>query len=556
MTQTTKKNKFTNVSLNLLLFFGVILCVALFRQNSINPESTSITATPESKNYSKTNVANKSLNQKSARNQANTSPQKKRANLSPAHDKIKQSVQIEYEYRIFMTPNDPAYESTNWSMVKINAESAWDIATGDGSTVVAIIDTGFALTHNDLSDRWYQNAGEAGFTQASDTCWTGSPEDKSTNSCDDDNNGYLDDWRGWNFVIGDNNPQTGRQITNGDGVRHGTQVSGLVGASGNNGVGIASINWDTMIMPLQALDDDGIGYTSDVTAAIYYAVDNGADVINLSLGSYSNDSTVKTAVNYAVSNNVVVVAAAGNCGDGNGDECSGLPKGAIGYPAAYPDVISVGATTQSNSRADFSSYGSALDVTAPGANLPISTSWSASQPTSLYSSNLYGTSFSSPLVASLAALIKSIRPSTSVSDVTALINATASKPAGMNGLYYTQKFGHGIIDAYSALTIATALNTTSDAPTLLQAGNHKKEHITGNTFIQSSGCLTAPGNPCTIQFYQPSTGYTRYLPYQIAGNDGAGWSWKPGFIDVDSWEIRARIGENITNTPYILMKKG
>ena len=554
MTQTTKN--ISHATFHLVLFLGVILCVALLKQLVVVPESTPITVTPESKSYSTTEVADESQTKKSNTSHANATPQKQHASLSPAQEKIKESVKTEYIYRMFASPNDPAYESTNWSLAKVNAESAWDIATGDGSTVVAVIDSGFALTHDDLSDRWYQNAGEKGLTQSGDPCWTGSAQNKSTNSCDDDANGYVDDWRGWNFVIGDNNPQTGRQNSTGNGIRHGTQVSGLVGASGNNSAGIATINWDTIIMPLQALDDDGIGYTSDVTAAIYYAADNGADVINLSLGSNSNDPAVRTAVNYAVNNNVVVVAAAGNCGDGTGDECSGVPMGAIGYPAAYPDVIAVGATTQSDTRAGFSSYGPALDVTAPGSAVPISTSWSADNQTSLYTTNLYGTSFSSPLVASLVALIKSIRPSTSVADVTALIDATASKPSGMSGLYYTQAFGHGIIDAQSALTIATALNSTSDTPVLLQAGNHKNEHTTGKTFVQSSGCATATGNPCTVQFYQPSTGYTRYLPYQIAGNDGAGWSWKPGFIDVDSWEIRARIGENITNTPYILMKKG
>tara|TARA_B100001250_G_C19630942_1_gene713721 strand:+ start:198 stop:581 length:384 start_codon:yes stop_codon:yes gene_type:complete len=127
----------------------------------------------------------------------------------------------------------------------------------------------------------------------------------------------------------------------------------------------------------------------------------------------------------------------------------------------------------------------------------------------------------------------------------------------MNNLYYTQKFGHGIIDAHAALTIATALNTASDdTPTLLQAGNHRTEHQTGRTFIQSSGCQTVTGNPCSAQFYQPSTGHTRYLPYRIASSDNTSWSWHPSFIDIDSWEIRVRVGENISSTPYILVKKG
>ncbi len=553
MTQISKN--ITHASLHLILFLGIILCVALLRQ-FFTPIASSSAYEPEPKSYSTTNTQQKSSQTSKNDNQTTQPTSKKHASLSPAQDAIKQSVQTEYVYRMFATPNDPVYESTDWSLTKINSEAAWDIATGDGSTIVAVIDSGFALNHDDLSDRWHANSNEIGTTQSGDICWTGSPQDKSTNTCDDDSNGYVDDWRGWSFVMSDNNPQTGRTNVTGDGVRHGTQVSGLVGASGNNAVGIATINWDTQIMPLQALDDDGTGYTSDVTAAIYYAVDNGADVINMSLGSYSVDPSVETAVDYAISNDVVVVAAAGNCGNGSGDECTGVPIGKIGYPAAYPDVIAVGAIDSNDNRSSFSSYGPELDVTAPGSAVPISTSWSVAEPTSLYSTNLYGTSFSSPLVASLAALIKSIRPSTSVADITAIISGTTSKPSGMSGLYYTEKFGHGIIDAERALTIATALNGTSDTPVLLQAGSNRKEHVTGDTFMQSSGCETTQGNPCTVQFYQPSTGYTHYLPYQIAGSDGAGWSWLPKFIDVSSWEVRARIGEAVNNTPYILIRKG
>ncbi len=554
MTQISKN--ITHASLHLMLFLGAILCVALVRQFFTPIVSTPPSPKTEPKNYSIARAEQKPPQASSSNNQTTQPTPKKQASLSPAQDAIRQSVQTEYVYHIFATPNDPTYESTNWSLAKINAEAAWDITTGDGSTIVAVIDSGFALNHDDLSDRWHTNTSEVGMTQLGDACWTGSPQDKSTNTCDDDSNGYIDDWQGWSFVMGDNNPQTGRTNETGDGVRHGTQVSGLVGASGNNAIGIATVNWDTQIMPLQALDDNGTGYTSDVTAAIYYAVDNGADVINMSLGSYSADPSVKTAVEYAIDSDVVVIAAAGNCGNGTGNECTGVPIGKIGYPAAYPDVIAVGAVDSSDNRSSFSSYGPELDVIAPGSAVPISTSWSATEPTSLYTTNLYGTSFSSPLVASLAALIKSIRPSTSVADITAIINGTTSKPSGMSGLYYTQKFGHGIIDAERALTIAMALNDTSDTPVLLQAGNHRKEHVTGDTFVQSSGCETAPGNPCTVQFYQPSTGYTHYLPYQIADNNGAGWSWLPKFIDVSSWEVRARIGEAVNNTPYILIRKG
>jgi subtilisin family serine protease len=468
------------------------------------------------------------------------------------HEQIIQSAPHEYTYRIFATPNDPRY-STNWTLSKVNAPAAWDIATGNGQTVVAVIDSGFALAHEDLASQWAQNSGETGMTQSGGRCWTGTPTAKQSNGCDDDNNGYIDDWRGWNFVIGDNNPQTGRTNTAGDGVRHGTQVAGIAGASSNNGVGMAAVNWNTKIMPLQALDDDGIGYTSDVTAAVYYAVDNGATVINLSLGAYDNDPTLRTAVSYAATHNVPVIAAAGNCGDGANPECAGIPVGTVAYPAAYPDVIAVGASTQSDQRAVFSSYGQSLDVSAPGYGIPSSTSWSAANPTALYSGALYGTSFASPQVASLAALIKSMRPASSINDITALLNATATKVGDMNGLFYTPALGHGIINAGSAINIAALLNSASPTPTLLQAGSYRSEHEALAGISIGSGCQ-ASGGACTIQMIN-SAGYKRFLPYTAIVSGNTGWTWASDALDAGGWEIRARSGETVSTTPYFLSKK-
>jgi subtilisin family serine protease len=310
-------------------------------------------------------------------------------------------------------------------------------------------------------------------------------------------------------------------------------------------------------MPLQALDDSGVGYTSSITAAIYYAVQNGAQVINLSLGAYSNDPALRTAVNYATARNVIIVAAAGNCGDGTGDECQGIPTGAIAYPAAYPDVIAVGASTVNDQRASFGSYGASLDVSAPGYDVPSSTSWSSANPTSLYSGTLYGTSYAAPQVASLVSLIRSIRPSSSIADISALINATASKPSSMNGQPYNHQLGHGVINAATALSIATMLNGASSVPTLLQAGSHLSEHTTPTGSILGSGCLAATASACTIQLTN-STGHKRYLPYTLINTSGsAGWTWpSDSIIDSGDWEVRARSGDSISTTPYTLFKKG
>lgn len=480
--------------------------------------------------------------------------QQKLARNAPKQRAVANTIVTEYVYRMFGTVNDP-HAASDWTHSKANANTGWDIAVGDDQTTIAVIDSGYALAHEDLASQWHVNVGESGVTAPGGSCWTGSPVDKQTNSCDDDANGYVDDWRGWNFVLADNNPQTGRTNPSGDGTAHGTVVAGFAGARGNNGVGSSAINQRVKLMPLVALDDDGIGYTSDIAGAIYYAVDNGASVINLSLGTYANDPAVASAVTYATAHNVVIVAAAGNCGDGSDPDCPPT-TGAIGYPASYPDVIAVGATTQGDERASFGSHGKALDISAPGYNLPVSTSWSPSNETSLYASGLYGTSFSSPQVASLVALVRSIRPSTSIDDVSALITATATKPAGMSGLAYTQQLGHGIINAASALSIASVLNSSSGTPVLRQGGSVTAEHkaFAGNTL--NSECGISAGTPCTIQI-SGLTGHKRFLPYTLAQpNSTASWSWSASSLDSDGWEIRARSGEAVSSIPYPLVKKG
>lgn len=463
---------------------------------------------------------------------------------APKQTIIRQSVAKEHVYFPLLTANDPGYASS-WAIQKVRAPEAWDISTGNGQTVIAVIDTGFALNHEDLKDNWFINPGETGMTSSGDRCWTGVAADKSTNNCDDDNNGYIDDWRGWNFSLGDGNPMTGRVNPAGPAVAHGTEVAGLAGAAGNNLTGIATVNWNTKIMPLQALSDDGPGYTSDVVAAIYYAVDNGADVINMSLGGNEYDAAMKTATDYAFNNGVVVVAAAGNCGTGNESGCEGYPAGFMGYPALNDHVIAVGATTSSDQRASFSSYGPGLDVVAPGSGTINSPTWTSTNGTSLYAGSLYGTSYASPQVASLASLIKSIRPNSSVDDVTALILASSTKLSDMNSAPYTNALGHGLINAYSALVVASSLNTTTATPELLQAGGVTAEHRYASTDTLGSGCKTDASTYCTIWLRNGTTGFERYLPYQQTSQQGtAGWTWSGTLIPSGEWRVRASQGDN------------
>lgn len=470
---------------------------------------------------------------------------------APRQSEIIQSVTTERTYRAFSQPNDP-YSQNAGIFTRTNTPAAWDISTG-GEVIVADIDTGFALDHEDLQAAWHINAGEQGTTTSDDTCWTGTAENKSSNSCDDDGNGYVDDWRGWSFVEIDNNPQAGRQNPTGDAVSHGTETAGLIGATTNNGIGIASHNWYTRLMPLQALSDDGVGYTSSVVAAIYYAVDNGAEIINLSLGSYDHDPYVDDAVQYAYDNNVVVVAAAGNCGTGEEHGCDPTKPGAIAYPALNAHVIAVGATTDSNQRASFSSYGPALDIMAPGNGNIISTMWLPSNETSAYSVSLYGTSFAAPIVSSLASLLRSERPDSSVDDIIALIDGTAQKISGLAGRTFNTAYGHGLIDSARAVTVAQSLQQTSATPLLTQTGSAQSEHSFGSSSLLTSGCSVTSSAYCVIWAQNPN-GHDRYLPYQHSATTSS-WQWYGSSLGNGEWRLRARSGDNITPETYFLFQK-
>lgn len=481
---------------------------------------------------------------------------------APRQAELARFIHQEFPYRALLIPNDP-YAQNSWALSATRAYDTWDRTTGGSGTpiIVANIDTGFALDHEDLASQWYQNPGEQGMTAASDRCWSGAPTDKRSNSCDDDSNGYVDDWRGWNFAgtaagsyqDPNNNPQAGVSAPNGPAVSHGTQTAGLLGAASNNGKGIATLNWNVRVMPLQTLDDNGSGWTSDIVAAIHYAVDNGASVINMSLGGDHYDADLDAAIQYAYAHNVVVVAAAGNCGTGNESGCDPARPGAMGYPALNRHVIAVGASNADGSRASFSSYGPGLDVLAPGSGAITAPRWSSTNPTSAYSGALYGTSFASPLVASYASLLRAQLPNASVDVITSLVDGTARKVAAMNSTIYTDEHGHGLIDTLSSSIVASA-PVAPQAPTLLQTGSHSSEHSFRPDTMLHSGCVTSAGSACTI-WAQDIRGYDRYLSYYIADSNGrVGWQWPGSSLMTGEWFVRA-ISTQPSATPYYLFSK-
>lgn len=304
-----------------------------------------------------------------------------------------------YRYHaVDSVPNDPRF-SSQWGMSKIRAPGAWDVSVGSTLPVVAVIDSGVQYTHPDLQPNIWSNNGEV-----------------AGDGIDNDGNGYVDDVNGYNWVSSNNNPD--------DDNHHGTHVAGTIGAVGNNGFGVVGVNHTVRIQCLKVLDDQGSGYTSDISSAVLYAAANGANVINMSLGGSSSDDVFEAAIQQAGQKGVLVVVAAGNEFSDNDITPA--------YPANYrlPNMISVAATDEDDLLASFSNYGASnVDIAAPGVNI-LSTI-----PNSYDSFS--GTSMASPHVAGVAALIKAANSSLDYATIKSLILNQADPLSNLTGVVQT-----------------------------------------------------------------------------------------------------------------------
>lgn len=369
-------------------------------------------------------------------------------------------------------PNDRYYDTSGawgqdygdlWGLHNINAEGAWSVTRGEG-VIVAVIDTGVDYKHKDIAANIWQNPGENGTDAAG--------QDKRKNGVDDDGNGYVDDWRGWDFVVGpdltpeDNDPM--------DDVGHGTHVAGIVAALGNNRIGTIGVAPAAKIMALKGLGQEG-GATAELSKAIRYAADNGARVINASWGSRGlrEPQTLREVIDYAHDvKGVVFVASAGNANA----EVEGGQNQPSAFPAAIRNAITVAASDHSDARASFSNFGSKIDVAAPGGGDvdPENRIFEARRSVlSLLSSKAVesitisgrlvvgkkylrqaGTSMSAPHVAGVAALVLAQHPEYTPEQVRQALRL-GSDDTGRPG--FDAESGYGRINAARAVAISAPL---------------------------------------------------------------------------------------------------
>ncbi len=338
------------------------------------------------------------------------------SNIQKLLKKLKSSPYLEYcepRYlaRLAYTPNDPSFSNQNY-LNQVSAPAAWDIERGDSNVLIAIVDAGIALNHPDLENQIAVNSADP------------------INGLDDDSDGYIDNYQGWNLVDNNNNVE----YTDSD---HGVHVAGLAAAEANNGIGVAGLAFGCKIMPLLAGKRIEVSHGYE---AIIYAADHGADIINCSWGAYYPSFLGKDAVRYATSQGALIVAAGGN-------ESSEDPY----FPAAYEEVMAVVASDAADQKAGLSNYGLYMDIAAPGIALLSTTSRSSYNTRS-------GTSMSTPLVSAAAALLKSHFPNYSPIEIKEVLKQSSDTipSTPVNNAYYN-KMGNGILNVEAALSHSGAV---------------------------------------------------------------------------------------------------
>ncbi len=330
-------------------------------------------------------------------------------------------VEPDYVLRADVIPNDAAF-SQLWGMhntgqsggtvdADIDAPEAWDTFTGSPNMVIAVIDTGIDYNHPDLAANSWINPGEI-----------------AGNGVDDDGNGFIDDTRGWDFVSGDNNPI--------DDNNHGTHVAGTIGGVGNNGIGVAGVNWTCKLMALKFLNASGSGSTSAAISCLNYAKAKGVLITNNSWGGGGFSSSLQTAIENSKPG--IFVAAAGNSGLNN----DSTPH----YPSSYTNdnIIAVASIDRFGNQSSFSNFGAtSVDLGAPGSSIYSTVRNSAY-------ATFNGTSMATPHVAGVVGLVTALNPTWTYLQIRSRVLSTVVASSAMAGITTTG----GVLNAANAVGAA------------------------------------------------------------------------------------------------------
>lgn len=361
-----------------------------------------------------------------------------------------------------LEPNDRYYDR-QWYLEKINAPGAWERTTGSTEIVVAVIDGGVQISHPDLKNNIWKNSGEI-----------------ADNGIDDDANGFIDDVHGWDFVKDNNNPSPdfSESWTEG-GLSHGTIVSGIIAAQGNNKEGVVGISWKSKVMPLKVLNDAGAGSMRDVIRAVDYATENGAHIINFSFVGKNYSQGLQEAIKRAHEAGVLIVAAGGNEDDNNiSYNIDEIPLYPVCHDGNDNMVIGVAATDALDQKAEFSSYGiNCIDISAPGVSFFGTTAsnpgFDQNQFFKLYDGYWSGTSMATPVVSGSLALILSINPTISKQEALDILISSTDDIRRLNP-DYLGKLGRGRVNVDRAVSIAW-LKLSSQKPYIITSSHTGSE---------------------------------------------------------------------------------